>query len=143
MAFKDERLKLMNEILAGIKVLKMYAWEPSMQKMVADVRAKEALQLRKQSYVYALSDLFYYAAPFVVRLYLVVRLNSLSGLYWLLCRIHADSTSRIDSFDRLHHVNVIQHDAVVVQSDTKLDYVYYTGLGQHESHTRLYLHRGS
>lgn len=29
MKFKDSRLKLMNEILNGIKVLKLYAWESS------------------------------------------------------------------------------------------------------------------
>ena len=29
MELKDERIKLMNEILNGIKVLKMYAWELS------------------------------------------------------------------------------------------------------------------
>ena len=28
---KDERIKNMNEILNGIKVLKLYAWEPSFQ----------------------------------------------------------------------------------------------------------------
>ena len=29
MNYKDDRIKLMNEILNGIKVLKMYAWEMS------------------------------------------------------------------------------------------------------------------
>ena len=29
MGYKDERIKLMNEILNGMKVLKMYAWEMS------------------------------------------------------------------------------------------------------------------
>ena len=29
MEYKDERIKLMNEILNGMKVLKMYAWEMS------------------------------------------------------------------------------------------------------------------
>ena len=31
MALKDERVKMMNEVLNGIKVLKLYAWEPSFQ----------------------------------------------------------------------------------------------------------------
>ncbi len=76
MTLKDERLKLMNEILAGIKVLKMYAWETSMQKMVADIRAKEALQQRKQNYIYAISDTFYYAAPFLARSQCILMFHS-------------------------------------------------------------------
>ena len=34
MKYKDERLKLMSELLNGIKVLKLYAWELSFEKMV-------------------------------------------------------------------------------------------------------------
>ena len=31
---KDKRVKLMNEILGGVKVLKLYGWEPSFMKQV-------------------------------------------------------------------------------------------------------------
>ena len=31
---KDKRIKMMNEILRGIKVLKLYSWEPSFMKQV-------------------------------------------------------------------------------------------------------------
>ena len=34
MKSKDERVKLMNEILSGVKVLKLYGWEPSFIKQV-------------------------------------------------------------------------------------------------------------
>ena len=37
----DERVKLMNEILQAIRVIKVYAWEIPMEKRVMDVRAKE------------------------------------------------------------------------------------------------------
>ena len=36
MEMKDERVKKMNEILNGIKVLKLYAWEPSFQVRFRD-----------------------------------------------------------------------------------------------------------
>ena len=34
MKSKDQRVKLMNEILGGVKVLKLYGWEPSFIKQV-------------------------------------------------------------------------------------------------------------
>lgn len=34
----DIRVKIMNEILLGIQVIKMYAWEKSFAKMVDQVR---------------------------------------------------------------------------------------------------------
>jgi ATP-binding cassette subfamily C (CFTR/MRP) protein 1 len=38
---KDKRIKLMNEILAGMKVLKLYAWEIPFMKRLGDIRGKE------------------------------------------------------------------------------------------------------
>ena len=35
---KDGRVKLMNEILGGIKVLKLYAWEKSFISQILDIR---------------------------------------------------------------------------------------------------------
>lgn len=34
----DDRMKIMNEILAGIQVIKMYAWEKSFAKLVDQIR---------------------------------------------------------------------------------------------------------
>uniref|UniRef100_A0A8B9JVZ3 ATP-binding cassette, sub-family C (CFTR/MRP), member 3 n=1 Tax=Astyanax mexicanus TaxID=7994 RepID=A0A8B9JVZ3_ASTMX len=41
MQYKDARIKLMNEILNGIKVLKLYAWEVSFKEKVLQIRQKE------------------------------------------------------------------------------------------------------
>ena len=41
MEARDERTALMNEILAGIRMLKFMAWERSFQKKVLDVRKNE------------------------------------------------------------------------------------------------------
>jgi hypothetical protein len=38
MKIKDNRMKLMNDVLSGMRVLKLYAWEPSMQTMIAELR---------------------------------------------------------------------------------------------------------
>ena len=41
MEVKDERIKLMSELLNGIKVLKLYAWELSFEEKVNAVREME------------------------------------------------------------------------------------------------------
>ncbi|KAI1286619.1 ATP-binding cassette sub-family C member 3 [Halotydeus destructor] len=46
---KDKRSKLMNEILNGIKVLKMYAWETSLSDGVKNFRSIEIDEYRKQT----------------------------------------------------------------------------------------------
>ena len=63
---KDERVKLMNEILNGIKVLKLYAWEPSFQKFVTDIRDKEIKVLTQSAYLNAGTSFIWTCAPFVV-----------------------------------------------------------------------------
>lgn len=68
MRFKDQRIKLMNEVLNGIKVLKLYAWEPSFEKKVREIRNKELDVIRKASYLNAVSTFFWTSAPFLVTL---------------------------------------------------------------------------
>uniref|UniRef100_A0A672IA04 ATP-binding cassette, sub-family C (CFTR/MRP), member 2 n=1 Tax=Salarias fasciatus TaxID=181472 RepID=A0A672IA04_SALFA len=55
MKFKDDRLKVMNEMLNGIKILKLYAWEPSFQAQAEDIREKELKVMTKFSYLSSVS----------------------------------------------------------------------------------------
>lgn len=66
MQYKDARIKLMNEILNGIKVLKLYAWETSFRDKVLAIRQKELSVLRKTAYLGALSTMAWTSAPFLV-----------------------------------------------------------------------------
>ncbi|KAF1745727.1 hypothetical protein GCK72_022174 [Caenorhabditis remanei] len=66
MKYKDERIKMMSEILNGMKVLKLYSWEKSMEKMVLEVREKEIRVLKKLSYLNAATTLSWACAPFLV-----------------------------------------------------------------------------
>uniref|UniRef100_A0A4W3JBM4 ATP-binding cassette, sub-family C (CFTR/MRP), member 3 n=1 Tax=Callorhinchus milii TaxID=7868 RepID=A0A4W3JBM4_CALMI len=68
MGYKDSRIKLMNEILNGIKVLKLYAWEPSFQQQILSIRNKELRVLKKAAYLNALSTFAWSSAPFLVAL---------------------------------------------------------------------------
>ncbi|XP_034128600.1 multidrug resistance-associated protein 1 isoform X12 [Drosophila guanche] len=68
MKYKDDRVKLMNEVLSGIKVLKLYAWEPSFEKQVLDIREKEIATLRSTAYLNASTSFLWSCAPFLVSL---------------------------------------------------------------------------
>ncbi|XP_077594389.1 ATP-binding cassette sub-family C member 3 isoform X1 [Stigmatopora nigra] len=68
MQHKDSRIKLMNEILNGIKVLKLYAWENSFKGKVLAIRQKELNVLKKAAYLGALSTMAWTSAPFLVAL---------------------------------------------------------------------------
>lgn len=68
MKFKDQRMRLMNEILSGIKVLKLYGWEPSFEENVQEIRSKELLKLRHIAYLNACTSFVWSCAPFLVSL---------------------------------------------------------------------------
>ncbi|XP_040171084.1 multidrug resistance-associated protein 1-like isoform X2 [Anopheles arabiensis] len=68
MKIKDERVKKMNEILGGIKVLKLYAWEPSFQDTVVTVRNEELDVLKSAAYYGAGTYFVWTMAPFLVTL---------------------------------------------------------------------------
>ncbi|XP_063922468.1 multidrug resistance-associated protein 1 isoform X1 [Zophobas morio] len=65
---KDERVKLMNEVLSGIKVLKLYAWEPSFEKQILKIRGKEIQVLKEAAYMNAGTSFIWSCAPFLVSL---------------------------------------------------------------------------
>ena len=65
---KDRRCKLMDEILNGIKVLKLYAWERSFEAKVNDIRKSEANALIKAAYLNAFMSFLWTCAPFLVAL---------------------------------------------------------------------------
>uniref|UniRef100_A0A6M2DRX2 ABC-type glutathione-S-conjugate transporter n=1 Tax=Xenopsylla cheopis TaxID=163159 RepID=A0A6M2DRX2_XENCH len=65
---KDERVKLMNEVLSGIKVLKLYAWEPSFEAQVLKIRDKEIKVLKEAAYLNAGTSFIWSCAPFLVTL---------------------------------------------------------------------------
>uniref|UniRef100_A0A182PLM5 Multidrug resistance-associated protein 1 n=1 Tax=Anopheles epiroticus TaxID=199890 RepID=A0A182PLM5_9DIPT len=63
---KDERVKLMNEVLSGIKVLKLYAWEPSFEQQILKIRDKEVKVLKSAAYLNAGTSFIWSCAPFLV-----------------------------------------------------------------------------
>uniref|UniRef100_A0A2K5RIC6 Multidrug resistance-associated protein 1 n=1 Tax=Cebus imitator TaxID=2715852 RepID=A0A2K5RIC6_CEBIM len=65
MKSKDNRIKLMNEILNGIKVLKLYAWELAFKDKVLDIRQEELKVLKKSAYLAAVGTFTWVCTPFL------------------------------------------------------------------------------
>ncbi|CAM5157939.1 unnamed protein product [Natator depressus] len=63
---KDQRMKIMNEILNGIKILKLFAWEPSFERQVGEIRVRELKGLLHFTYLQAFSIFIFSCAPFLV-----------------------------------------------------------------------------
>ncbi|XP_023182733.1 canalicular multispecific organic anion transporter 1-like isoform X1 [Xiphophorus maculatus] len=68
MKFKDKRMKIMNEMLNGIKILKLFAWEPSFQSQVEDIRGDELKVMKKFAYLTSVSTFIFTCAPALVSL---------------------------------------------------------------------------
>lgn len=68
MRYKDERVKMVNEVLNGIKVIKLYAWEPPMEKVIEELREKELGLIKKAAFLRTFSDMLNSASPFLVAL---------------------------------------------------------------------------
>ena len=64
---KDKRIRMMNEVLNGIKVLKLYAWENSFKDYVMSFRANEIISLRAQAWLSGGLSFIFGSVPFLVR----------------------------------------------------------------------------
>jgi ABC transporter transmembrane region len=56
---KDGRIKMMNEILNGMKILKLYAWEESFEQQVLDIREKEVRHFFLRFFFPIFSSIFF------------------------------------------------------------------------------------
>uniref|UniRef100_A0A8C5NA28 Multidrug resistance-associated protein 1 n=1 Tax=Gouania willdenowi TaxID=441366 RepID=A0A8C5NA28_GOUWI len=68
MKSKDSRIKIMNELFNGIKVLKLYAWELAFKDKVSQIRESELKVLKKAAYLGGVSTFTWVCAPFLVAL---------------------------------------------------------------------------
>nr|XP_057926636.1 multidrug resistance-associated protein 1 [Doryrhamphus excisus] len=66
MKFMDSRIRLMNEILNGIKILKFYAWEKAFLEQVLGHREKELKALKKSQILYSISIASFNSSSFMI-----------------------------------------------------------------------------
>ncbi|XP_039258783.2 ATP-binding cassette sub-family C member 4-like isoform X1 [Styela clava] len=55
----DERIRLMNEVITGMRIIKMYAWEKPFAKLVSNTRRKEVEKILLSSSLKACNFCFY------------------------------------------------------------------------------------
>jgi len=73
MKLKDHRTKMMNEILNGIKVLKLYAWEVAFMRRINDIREKELKCMRQKAIISSISNSLWTFAPILVNEILLIK----------------------------------------------------------------------
>ncbi|XP_063068367.1 multidrug resistance-associated protein 4 isoform X2 [Engraulis encrasicolus] len=62
----DSRIRIMNEVVSGIRIIKMYAWEKPFSALVNDVRGKEISKVMSSSYLRGLNMASFFAASKVI-----------------------------------------------------------------------------
>ena len=65
---KDERVKVFNKTLSGMKTIKLYSWEPCFQRVIDDKRAEELKSLESMAWTTGLQTFVINATPFIVSL---------------------------------------------------------------------------
>ncbi|XP_018861628.1 multidrug resistance-associated protein 4 isoform X6 [Parus major] len=61
-ALTDVRIRTMNEVISGMKIIKMYAWEKSFAELVNGLRRKEIAMVMKSSYLRGLNLASFFVA---------------------------------------------------------------------------------
>ncbi|GFS09919.1 multidrug resistance-associated protein 1 [Elysia marginata] len=65
MEYKDLRMKILNEMLSGIKIVKLFAWEKSFEQRILAVRELELKKLLYSGYVMTVINFSWTGAPFL------------------------------------------------------------------------------
>ncbi|XP_078402042.1 ATP-binding cassette sub-family C member 4 isoform X2 [Cetorhinus maximus] len=58
----DNRIRTMNEVISGMRIIKMYAWEKPFSNLVAQIRKKEIAKVLQSSYLRALNMASFFIA---------------------------------------------------------------------------------
>ncbi|CAJ0934689.1 unnamed protein product, partial [Mesorhabditis belari] len=66
MQLKDERTKMCNEVLNGVKLIKLYAWEEAFERKIHELRTKEVKMIKKINLIGRSVDVINEASAFLV-----------------------------------------------------------------------------
>ncbi|XP_064500038.1 multidrug resistance-associated protein 1-like isoform X2 [Pseudopipra pipra] len=100
MKYSDQQVKLLTEILHGIKILKLYAWEPAYQRKILSIREREMDVLKSSGYLTAYSMLTLTCIPFMVLL-------ATFGVYFHLDKENVLTAAKV--FTSISLFNILRH----------------------------------
>ncbi|KAF9146110.1 hypothetical protein BG015_011694 [Linnemannia schmuckeri] len=64
----DSRLRLLNEVLGGMKIVKLYNWEEPFKERIAAIRRKEIELLKRFGIMFSFVGLFFNSTPLIITL---------------------------------------------------------------------------
>lgn len=99
----DDRVGIMNEIIQGIQVIKMYAWERPFQRVVCEARRLEVKQIRYASYI---RGVYVSTAVFIERSTLFIAIAA--------CIMLGHSVTADIVYSMAQYFNVLQLNAAIV-----------------------------
>lgn len=109
----DERVRFMGEIIAGIQLIKMYAWEKSFERLITEIRRLELDAILKNAYIHAfnltlslvfnriplfctvLSFVFLYGSENLPVSKMFLTMYILNGISFLMCHIFVRGVSEL------------------------------------------------
>ncbi|KAJ3211994.1 hypothetical protein HK099_007873 [Clydaea vesicula] len=78
--FRDERVRTISDMLAGILVVKLYSWEKPFTKQVEKERKSELHQIKKSSLVKSCNEAFYFSSTTLIPLFPFITFYLLGGI---------------------------------------------------------------
>jgi ABC-type multidrug transport system fused ATPase/permease subunit len=79
--YRDERIKSISDSLAGMMVVKLYAWERAFQSQILKLRQSELSIVRKASTLRALNEAFYFASSAVIQIFAFITFWLMGGVF--------------------------------------------------------------
>ncbi|XP_003928249.2 ATP-binding cassette sub-family C member 4 isoform X1 [Saimiri boliviensis] len=64
--FTDVRIRTMNEVITGIRIIKMYAWEKSFSDLITNLRRKEISKILRSSYLRGMNLASFFSASKII-----------------------------------------------------------------------------
>ncbi|TPX59470.1 hypothetical protein CcCBS67573_g09088 [Chytriomyces confervae] len=78
---RDERIKCISDSLAGMLVVKLYAWEKAFEDSINSIRDQEMRNIRKASYLRALNEAFFFASGSLIEIFAFVTFWLMGGVF--------------------------------------------------------------